>query len=85
LKYEDNLSKYHFDTFRAEPTVASRPEGRAHTPSVDRYLQHIVCVPWIRLRSFRLPLACDPAPWYAFQGCRHGHTTVQHQGTVRAI
>ncbi len=60
-------SPYALDTFRSEPTVASRPKGRAHTPLVNRYLRHLVCVPWIRLRSSRLPLACDPAPWYALQ------------------
>ena len=73
-------SPYALDDFRAEPTVASRPKGRAHTPLVNRYLRHLVCVPWIRLRSFRLPLACDPAPWYAIQWYCHRHSTVQHQG-----
>ena len=78
-------SPYALDDFRAEPTVASRPEGRAQTPSVNRYLRHLVCVPWIRLRSSRLPLACDPAPWYALQWCCHCHITVQHQGFSIAI
>jgi hypothetical protein len=32
---------------------------------VNRYLLHSNAVQGIGLRSFGLPFACDPAPWYA--------------------
>lgn len=41
-------------------SLCARPRQR-----VDRYLLHSNAVQGIGLRSFGLPFASDPAPWYA--------------------
>ena len=64
-------SPHALDTFRSEPTVASRPKSRALTLLVGCYFRYYQCVPWIRLQLFRLPLAFDPAPWCAKHLKRH--------------